>query len=375
MKDLRTLLEEAATNGYFMRIINDGRAQFDADRDGNPRYLGATLLPEVQQSANKYREEAIRYRTVIANSGTRYSPTQMKGGDLFGSMDVELGESDIARELSGRDYDALLAYLGNNASMDAIQSVLRWGDTVLLRALLDYNEQQRWQAIVDGSVVRVGSNAYKETVTYPNPSNHRATISGGTTLAKTGWYDNTADPFDDIFDMADLLASKGFNVNRMITSRKLLSVLAAHPLVRARVGIAVVSSTGQIQGASGRATLGSINDALMADGLPPIETYERRYRTESGTERFLKETAFVMVGTTGRNDSVDLGDDEPLAVPDTLGYVGVGRAAGQANPGRVMRVEMFENKPPRLEGEAWQTSLPVITEPEALGVLNVTAPT
>lgn len=372
--DLLTLLKDARAAGQFDSIINDGRAQFDADADGNPRYIGATLLPEQTVEANKYREEAIRYRTVIANSGTRYSPTQMKGGNIVGSMDVELGESDIARELSGREYDALLRYLGNGASMEAMASILRWSDSMLLRALLDYNELQRWQAIVAGSVTRVGSNAYTETVTYANPSNHRSQVSGGTTGSPTGWYDPTHDPFDDIFTKADLLMSKGYTVNRIVTSRKLVSVLSRHPLVRARVGIVTVNASGQIQGAAGRATLDAINGALMADGLPPVEVYERQYRTETGTGRFLPDTAFVMLGTTGRNDTVDLGDSEPLMVRETLGYVAIGRPAGQAAPGRVMRVEAFENKPPRVEGEAWQTSLPVITEPEAIGVLTVTAP-
>lgn len=372
--DLNTLLRQAQADGDFQRIANDGLAQFDAGPDGAPRYLGATLLPESEQEQNKYTEEAVRYRSIIANSGTRYSPTQKKGGDLIGTMDVELGESDIARELTGRDYDILLRILGRNANMEAVANILRWADTVLLRSLLDYNEAQRWQAVLDATVTRVGSNAYREVVAYPNPAGHRATIAGGTTAAPAGWYDPDADPFDDIFATADLLSDKGYSVNRIVTSRRNVGVLARHPRVRSRVGIAVVSPTGQIQGASGRATLGTINEALQSDGLPPIELYERRYRTETGTERFFRQDAFAMLGTTGRNQEVDLGDDEPLPVREALGYVGVGRAAGQSAPGRVIRVEAFENKPPRVEGEAWQTSLPVITEPEAIAVLNIEAP-
>ena len=75
-----------------------------------------------------------------------------------------------------------------------------------------------------------------------------------------------------------------------------------------------------------------------------------------------------MLATTGRDATLDLGDSEQL-LTDTLGYTAIGRAAGQAQPGRVVRMEAFDNKPPRIEGEAWQTSLPVITEPEAIGVI------
>ena len=44
-------------------------------------------------------------------------------------------------------------------------------------------------------------------------------------------------------------------------------------------------------------------------------------------------------------------------------------AAGAA-PGRVVRAEAHEDKPPRIEAEGWQTSLPVITEPEAFAILH-----
>jgi hypothetical protein len=53
-----------------------------------------------------------------------------------------------------------------------------------------------------------------------------------------------------------------------------------------------------------------------------------------------------------------------------LGYTAIGRGAGQASNGRVIRAEAFDNKPPRIEAEGWQTALPVITEPEALAVIS-----
>ena len=42
----------------------------------------------------------------------------------------------------------------------------------------------------------------------------------------------------------------------------------------------------------------------------------------------------------------------------------------QAAPGRVIRSEAFESKPPRIEAEGWQTSLPVVTDPEAVAVIE-----
>jgi hypothetical protein len=169
--------------------------------------------------------------------------------------------------------------------------------------------------------------------------------------------------------MADLLAGKGMTVSRIITSRPVLSIMAANNTVKTRTGIAVVNTSGQITSAAGRATREAINGILQSDGLPPIELYDRQYRTQSGTEYFLPRDVMVMVATTGRDVEVDLGDTINF-FGDTLGYTAIGRAVGQSAPGRVLFAEPKGDKPPRIEAQGWQTSLPVITEPEAIAVIT-----
>ena len=359
MPDLKTLLRNASEDGTFATIARNRAAQFGV---ASRRYLGATLLPEREVPKNIFRELGIKYRTIIANDGTRFSPVQKKSGELIGSMLVELGNSDIGREITSEEYDALLEFLNTNQDMEAVAQVIDWVDVVLNRALLEKNEKQRWEAIVSASVVRQGDNGYVETVSYPNPAGHRAN-AGGT------WSSDAYDPFDDILAKADLLEGKGFTVNRIIASRNVISIMSGNDKVKARTGVATISAGGQIQATAGRASIDAINLALEKDGLPPIEKYDLQYRTQTGTGRFLPSNVFVMIGTTGRDEAIDLGDNEEL-LTDTLGYVAIGRAAGQATPGRVVRMEAFDNKPPRIEGEAWQTSLPVVTEPEAVGVIG-----
>jgi hypothetical protein len=359
MSDLATLINTMRADGTIDTIARNRRAQFG--RTGR-RYLGATLLPERTVEQNMFREEAIRYRTVIANDGTRYSPTQLKSGDLIGSFSVELGNSDIARQFDSQMYDALLRYLQSNQTMEAVASVTNWLDTTVNLALVELEEKQRWEAIVDASVVRLGDNEYSETVSYSNPAGHRAAQTAA-------WSTDSTDIFEDIFTMADLLASKGYTVSRMITSRPVLSKMANNNTVKTRTGVAVVNTSGQIQSASGRATLNNINAVLESDGLPPIETYDLQYRTQSGTGYFLKRDVFVLVATTNQDETLDFGDTEEL-FPDTLGYLAIGRAAGQSAPGRVIRAEAKEDKPPRIEAEGWQSSLVVIQHPEAIAVVH-----
>lgn len=358
--DFLALVNQLMTDGTVPTLAVNEAAQFGIA----PRaYVGATLLPERTVEENAYREEAIRYRTIIANDGTRYSPAQKKGADIVGSMLVELGNSDIAREFTARDLDALIRILGRNLDEQAAINLTNWLDRTVNLALVEKNELQRWQAIVDASVVRQGDNAYSETVSYPNPANHRA-AAGGT------WSSDAYDPFTDILAMADLLAGKGYTVNRIITGRTIVSILAGNDKVKARTGLPVVNVAGTIAVSQSRATLDAMNLALGRDGLPPIETYDLQYRTQTGTGYFLSRTAFVMVATTGRDETIDRGDGDDLTLNDTLGYVGIGRAAGQGAPGRVVRMEAKMDKPPRIEAEGWQTSLPVITEPEAIAVIH-----
>jgi hypothetical protein len=358
MADLKTLLANMTRDGYFMQIAQNPLSQF-----GTParRYLGAELLPERNVDENAFREAGIKYRTVIANDGTRYSPTQLKRGELVGSFLVELGESDIAREFTARDYDALLKMLGTNADMAAVTQMINFVDTTVNRALVELNEKQRWDAIVASSVLRTGDNTYSEAVAYSNPTNHR-------TNAAAPWSTNTTDIFAEILAKADLLASKGYTVSRIFAGRTVISMMANNNTVKTRTGVATINSSGQITATAGRASVDSINGILERDGLPPIEQYDLQYRTQTGTGFFLPRNVFVMVATTGQTATVDQGDTQRV-LNDTLGYLAIGRAAGQNASGRVIRAEAFDNKPPRVEAEGWQTTLPVITEPEAIGVI------
>ena len=360
MPDIGSLLTEAQATGVIDSLARNPQTQFG--RVGR-RYLGAELLPEVTQENNEYTEDRISYRSVIANAATRYSPTQKKGGALVGSMRVTLAESDIASELTSREYDQLLRIIGSRPTMEGMAQVINFLENTVAIPLVEWNERARWQAIVSAQVQLRGDNEYIEDVNYSNPAGHRF-------AASTVWSNNANDPLLDIYAGAKILTDKGFTVSRMIGSRRIANILAGNDKVRTRTGRVVVSATGQIQGAVGRVTLAEINQILGADGLPAIELYDLVYRTMTGSARFLPDTVLVLVATTGRDQSIDMGDTRIETLPDTLGYVGVGRPAGQSGPGRVIRAVPRENKPPRIEAEGWQTSLPVITEPEALVVIT-----
>jgi hypothetical protein len=359
MADLLSLVSRMRDEGKFQQIARNPLAQFQAPRR---RYIGAELLPERRVNENRYREEDVKFRTIVANDGTRYSPAQKKSGDLIGSVDVDLGNSDIAREITGREYDALITLLSRNDNIQAIARITQWADTVLNRALLEKSEKERWEAFVNAQVVRRGDNNYEELVNFSNPAGHRVVPS-------TPWSDDTYDPFADIFGMLDFLSSKGYQVGRIVTSRQSVSKMANNAKVQARAGRIIVASGGGLQQSLGRADLATINSLLQADGAPPMELYDLQYRTQTGSARFLPADAMTFFCLTGRDENIDTGDTG-LTIQDTLGYYAVGRAVGQSDSGRVINMMPKDDKPPRIEGEAYQTSFPVVLDPEAIGVIK-----
>lgn len=365
--DLLTLIRTMQNNGSITTLATDPLAQF-----GPPTriYMGATLMPERLVLLNAYREQAIRYRTVIANSGTRYSPAQLKDDNsIVGSMLVELGNQDIARQFTGEDYDAFLTLLITRPTMDAVVSMIRWLDVTVLRAILDLNERMRWDCLIAASVVMTGDNGYTETVAYPNPSGHRF-------AATSTWSNDANDPYVDIISAVQLLADKGYTVNRIIGSRKVATILARNSKMQARVGGRITVSTGGQLASEPRPliSLADLNGVLNADGLPPIEINDQLYRDYAGSHRFIPDTVLFFAGTTGEDQAViDLNFAQNDVFPVTeniLGYFAIGRPAGQATSGRVIRLEAKDDKPPRINAEGWQTGLPVLVEPESVAVIT-----
>lgn len=370
--DIQTFLRDLHAQNAFPRIALNELSQFG--QPGQP-YLGATILPERRVPRNEYTETGVRYRTTVANDGSRYSPAQRKGkGVLVGSVPVVLGDSDIKTDFTAHDLDAVLemilpiANIATPAGMQAAAAVLGWGQAALNNALIERNEIQKWQAIVDGLVIRKGDNDFYEEVVYPNPEGHRV-------AAGTDWTDPDADILTELLAMKRRLAAKGGTVNRMIGSTAVLGLLLANRSLAKAAGKAIITVAGdgtltQTASAFAEADLTAL---FRANGLPAFEAYDRTYFLDDGTTgRFLKENALCLFCTTGRNENVALANDPNTfrLVQNTIGYTAVGRAVGQLTPGRVIQVTYFSNKPPRLEGEAWQSSLPVILDPEAFGVIT-----
>lgn len=365
MADILTLLERAESEGEFTRIMSNPLAQFG--RPDKP-FLGLQLMPERLVPENQYTEEKINYRTVIANDGTPYSPVQLKGSVLAGSFDVKLGNSDIGSEFKSAEYEALLTILrrfqDSDIPMEAMVRILDWVDKSLNMPLVVKNEKMIWEVIVDAQVERRGDNGYKETIFVPNPAGHRVAAGGD-------WSDDAYDPLDDIYARHQFMSDKGMRIRRNIASTSVVTKLLNNAKVKAAVGGFIsVTGGGSLVASSNRVTLADVNSFLAENEIPPIEKYDKTYQDQTGSHRFLKADVFASIAETDQSETIDMGDDEPLMIEETLGYVGIGRPAGYESPGKRQLIEYKGGKAPHLEGSAWQMSLPVNQNPEAITVIT-----
>lgn len=354
MSDIVTLVKTLTDSAQFTNA-----ARLPGLSIGVPgrRYIGAEILPIRTVEENAFRDTGITYRTVMANTGTRYSPVVIEKGAAVGSMLVELGELDIGSTFTAAEYDALVKLLGAGGDLAATAELLNWTTRTLALPIQERIEKQRWEALDDAQVIRNGANGYTETIAYPNPAGHR--IAGGNLT------DAAVDPIEVMLTQQQLLAGKGYALSRIVTSSRVAGLIARHPKVRAAIG-------GEGSTVPVRVTRERVNEYLQDNALPALEVYDLTARNRDGsTVRFKRENAMTMLADTGRSAQVDL-PDELRILPSTLGYAAVGRAAGQPAPGVIVQVEAQTKKPIGLYGEAYATAAPVVTDPEAVAVINWT---
>jgi hypothetical protein len=374
MADVYELWQELLDAEVPQQIVQSPMLQFGTARR---QYLGATLLPERPRNQNEFTETKITYKSFPALDGTRYSEPKMQGQQLVGSFSVKLGEVDVAAQLTGYDLDAIIEVARDNPTA-ARNQLVQWVTNGFGVSLVEKEEIQRWQAIVDASVPIVGMDGNDETISLPNPADHRFSVPSGDTDTPAGWYASDYDPMDDFDTVMQLFADKGYQINRIIGDTQIMSCLTRNEVMRSRLGTLVMEG-GTLTGRAGMLSRQAFNTYLQSDwGLPPIEVYDATYSTENGGRNFFKKRgALVFVCTTGRDETFETGsDDESVEIiPDTLGYYAIGRAVGQTTSGRIIETETRTMKPPGIYGQGFQTSFPVVTEPEAIAVIQVDKPT
>jgi hypothetical protein len=375
MADLLSFVNEFTQKRYPEQIARDPRVQF-----GTPdrAYLGAQLMPEMLTDANMVVEDLARFEVVVANDGNALSPPQIKQSAGGAELVVRLGHIDLASQMNARDMKRLGNLLNSNDRAPAEEFLSRWLTRAIRMGLAEKQEAQRWQLLSDAAVTVNYLDQPARTLSFPNlnPAGHRVTVPSGTVAAPAGWYSATFDPMrETIVPLKIILEQLGYMVSRIITSTKIRDgVLASNEAMMRRSGATLITNdAGGLQTID--RNLSDVGTRFLANGLPAPEVYNLQYKTQVGTNRFLNETKFIMIASTGRDAEIDLGDEGVRVIDNTLGYYGVGVSDGQPAPGAVLTTRYSDLKPVGIYSEGYLEGFPVLMEPEAVVVITIPEPT
>lgn len=375
MADLLSFINEFTKDGYPREVARDPRIQFGTQ---DRAYMGAQLMPMQTSDTNLIIEDLGRFEVVIAGDGDSLSPPQIKQSAGGAELTVRLGHIDIASQMTARDMKRLGQLLDGSDRAAAEEFLTRWLTRAIRLGIEEKAEAQRWQLLCNGQVTVSYLDQPPRTLNFPDlqPDGHRVTVPSGTTNALAGWYNPDFDPMKEtIIPLKIKLEELGFKVSRIVTSTTIRDgVLASNAKMMQRSGgTMVVNNNGQLETID--RNLSDVNARFIANSLPAPETYNMRYKTQSGTYRFLDETKFVMLCTTGRSMEIDLGDDGVQVIEDVFGYYGVGVSDGQTSPGAVITTKYSDVKPVGIYAEGYEEGFPVLLEPEAMVVVTIPKPT
>lgn len=369
IRNLSDLVSWMNDSGQFSTLAASNLSQFGP---AGGRLLGASILPELQDTENAFSDDGFDFEGLIGSSGADYSPAQVNKAFSDFKFDYRLGKIDAATTLHGRDIETIIQYLSkrrpSNAPVETSANLLaKWFDRGVIASLAKVIEHQRWQCIVDGIVKRRGANGYAENVPYPFPAGHQTTVAAsGTVAAPAGWYSKdpvaAADALEDLLAAKQRLNDQGFTLDRIISRSSIRSVFMRNGKVRRNA---------LPDGATRSTTLADIEALLRAHDLPNWETYDLGFKDRDPanskvlkTFGYLERDTFdpvVLLASTTLEAQIELGKDTVLTLPNTMGSYVLGRPEGQTELGKIAKVILYDEKyPPSVYGEVVAKGLPVI---------------
>lgn len=367
--DINVLLQELSDKGAFDNLANNPQLQFTAD---NQELLFSSLLPERLVQQNEFKESGIRFKTLMANDSTRYSPPVKRGNAILSSTVVSLADSDIAAELTMQAYESFIRTL-TASPMQAVANLLRFIETGVAMPLAILREKYRADIFDKGYIERKGANQFYELVKVPEIAGHRITV--------LDWANPATSILSTLKSVKKMLLKKGYKITQMITTSDVIEDYLVPNNEIAKYGLMVINNapgTGSAQ-AVALPTMSEqqvVFSALAANSLPAPTIYDHGYDTlgeepgDTGYKQFLNKKV-ILVCNSGRTQDLSLGDNTNLTLANTLGYTAIGVTTGQLQPGVRTKVTNYDGKDARIEAYGWQTSFPVLQDPEAYVVIDV----
>lgn len=253
----------------------------------------------------------------------------------------------ISRKMRLGEYDRLrMRHAPNSEILDGLMSDAE----TITRQIATRVEKARADALVTGEVT-INENGVQATVDFGRTSSHE--VTAGTAWSTTA----TADPLADMLTWRDTYVdTNGEDPGVILTSRKVLGYLLRNDKIRTLA--ATVAGSPQI------VTESALGQVLQVHGLPPITTYDAKYKSGGVATRFIADDKFLFLPS----DASELGGTFWGTTVEALdgGYsLESGEQAGIVSG--VYRVE----ESPALWTKAAAIVLPVLANPDLTFVADV----
>lgn len=189
----------------------------------------------------------------------------------------------IKRKFRLSEKDILILNQPRN-SIEEAQTIRRIYNDIdtLVKSINTRIEALRMEALSTGKLV-INENNVQTVIDYGCPSSHKTNLN---------WSGGTPTILEDIYDMMEKIKDDtGITPSAILTSSKILRIILKDESIRK--GVLGVNSDKFL-------TKTELNTFLTLQELPPIETYDEKYRIELKTgkfvtKRFLDENSFILM--------------------------------------------------------------------------------
>lgn len=234
-----------------------------------PTLLGDSLFPATKIQQLDFEYLTAGSKTPVVASLSAFDSEAEIGSREASTQAAELGYIKRKMQLKEKDLIAL-----RNPRTPAEQQYLIgrvYNDIdALVQGVLARIEKMRMEALATGKIT-INENNLNTLIDYNVPAEHQVT-------AKTSWDDKASDPVEDL---QNWFANLDYTPTRILTSRKVQNAI-----MRTKTFASYFKTAGLLPSA------GSLNTVLTSLGLPIIVTYDRKYRKQDASGKYVVQRYF-----------------------------------------------------------------------------------
>lgn len=247
-----------------------------------PTQVGEALFPATRQDSLDLKYIVGTNQAPVSASVHAFN-TESEIASRQGAKEV-IGKIALIKKKIGVDEELLIKLNSVREGSPAYQAVIEriYNDVDAMVAAVNVRiERMRYEALSTGKI-EVKENGAKFSIDYGLKADQKEDLG-------TKWDENTENIIDVIYETVDKLVAKGITPTRILTSRRVLAVLARNKALQKAV---FGANNARLL------SLNDLNEFFKSQALPVIGTEDRVFRLQKtdgsyATQRYLADNKFI----------------------------------------------------------------------------------